>query len=90
MKSVVIRALGFANGMPCPHENEWLKNFDHEAFNGQGHGVFTDRIEHALRFAAKNAPLAFWNKQSTVRPLRPDGRPNKPLTALTVEIEEIL
>jgi len=90
MKHIVIRALGFANGMSCPHENEWLKSFDHEAFNGQGHGVFTDRIEHAMRFADKGEALAFWNKQSTVRPLRPDGQPNKPLTALTAVIEEIL
>lgn len=90
MKYAVIRAVGFANGVPCPHENEWLKSFDHEAFNGRGHGVFTNRIEHAMRFPSKVHALAFWGKQSTVQPLRPDGRPNKPLTALTVEIEEIL
>jgi hypothetical protein len=86
----VIRALGFADdSTPCPHEGQWLKSFDHDAYDGRGYGVFTDKIQRAKRFAGKAEALAFWNTQSTVQPWRPDGRPNKPLTALTIEIKDI-
>jgi hypothetical protein len=86
----VIRAVGFASGHPCPHAGQWLKSFDHEAFNGQGHGEFTDDIDRALHFTDAAAALEFWSRQSNVRPIRPDGRPNKPMTALTVEIETLV
>lgn len=42
---------------------------------------------HAMRFANTGEAIAAWNTASTRRPLRPDGKPNKPLTALTVEVE---
>lgn len=90
MTFVVIRALGFANGVPCPHEDEWLESFDHDAYNGRGYGTFTRKINHAKRFASKAEAFEFWGRQSAVKPLRPDGRPNKPLTALTIEIEQII
>jgi len=86
----VIRAIGFANGMPCPHEGQWLKSFKHEAFGGRGHGEFTDDLDEAMRFANNAEAFEFWGKQSKTVPYRPDGRPNKPMTALTVEIETLL
>jgi hypothetical protein len=87
---VVIRSRGLANGMHCTTDGQWLKSFDPDAHAGRGDAVFTDRIEHALKFASKVDAMAFWNTQSKVRPLRPDGRPNKPLTAFTVEIETLV
>jgi hypothetical protein len=86
----VICAIAFANGAPCPHAGQWLAHFDHDAFGGQGWGEFTDKINHAKRFDTFEEAMAFWNKQSTVMPLRPDGRPNKPLTALTATIEKFI
>ena len=88
--SSVIRAVGFANGTPCPHAGQWLKSFDHDAFGGQGHGEFTDDLDRAMRFTNNGEAFEFWSRQSTVRPLRPDGKPNKPFTALTVSIERLV
>jgi hypothetical protein len=88
--SYIIRAIAFANGAPCPHAGEWLQAFDHDAHGEQGHGVFTDDISKARRFATQGEALAFWHQQSTVKPIRPDGRPNKPLTALTALFEQIV
>jgi hypothetical protein len=82
-------AVGFRNGVPCPHAGQFLKSFDHEAHNGQGDGVFTKKLERAKRFDSREELFAFWQKQSTVRPLRPDGEPNRPLTALTVTLEPV-
>jgi hypothetical protein len=42
--------------------------------------------ERAMRFVSTSKALQAWNTESTKRPLRPDGLPNKPMTALTVEV----
>ena len=84
-----LTAVGFASGVDCPHSGQWLETFDHEAYGGQGYGTFTNDITKAKRFATASEALKFWGRQSTVRPLRPDGLPNKPLTALTVAIDPI-
>lgn len=88
--TAVIKAVGFANGQFCPHGGQWLSSFDREAFNGQGHATFTSDPDLALRFPSFGEAFAFWNQQSKSRPTRADGKPNKPLTALTVEIETLL
>jgi hypothetical protein len=57
--------------------------------NGAFGGTITltyDR-EHALRFNGVSDAMTAWNRISVTRPRRPDGRPNKPLTALTIEVE---
>jgi hypothetical protein len=88
MKYVMI-ALGFANGTPCPHAGQYLKSFDHEAYNGQGFGMFTKALARAKRFDSREDVFAFWSKQSERHPLRSDGKPNKPLTALSVNVEPV-
>lgn len=82
-----IRAYGFANGEPCPHAGQWLAHFDHDAYEGLGYGEFTDVNAQALEFHSFEDALEFRNRQSTVRPVRPDGKPNRPLTALTLAVE---
>jgi hypothetical protein len=47
----------------------------------------TPRRPNALPFTSIAEAMATWNTVSKLHPRRPDGRPNKPLTALTVEIE---
>lgn len=84
----VIRAIGFANETPCPHEGQFLMKADFEAFGGQGHMVFTDDVGKALKFATAGDALLFWQTTSRTKPKRPDGRPNRPLTTLTIEIED--
>ena len=83
----LIRAVGFANGVHCPHAGQWLKTFNHDAQQGRGYGTFTSDPLKALHFATAAAAMQFWAKQSSVNPIRPDGKPNKPLTALSVEVE---
>jgi hypothetical protein len=82
-------AVEFANGVPCPHAGQYLKSFDHDTDDGLGFGVFTKSKKRAKVFDSHEQLFEFWKKQSTTRPLRPDGEPNRPLTALTVTIEPI-
>jgi hypothetical protein len=84
-----IRAVGFANGSPCPHEDQWVESFDHDACGGQGYGTFTGQPSKAMLFDSYMDAMAFWNKRSALKPLRPDGKPNRPLTALTMTIEKL-
>jgi hypothetical protein len=67
----------------------WLKAVDLEAHDGRGDLKFTDHPDDALRFA--DVPEAFetWRRQSTTRPLRADGQPNRPLTAFSVTFDTV-
>lgn len=84
--SYYIQAVGFANGAPCPHAGQYLQAFDFEYNNGTGFGSFTPEVEKAMRFDTAAEAMIFWRTQSRTRPVRPDGRPNRPLTALSIEV----
>lgn len=68
---------------------EWVTEYDPNAHGGLGQSDTSTDKAKALRFPTAGEAFAFWRQQSTVKPLRDDGRPNRPLTALTVSIEEI-
>lgn len=71
-----------ANGTP-----NWIEHFDVEAYEGRGSVKLTADPAKALRFATSSSALMAWHTQSKSRPVRDDGRPNRPLTAFTAEIE---
>jgi len=89
MSACVIVALGFADGRECPHEDKYLEAFDFDKFDGAGYGEFTAEKGKAKRFANPGEALAFWKRESVVRPLRRDGRPNRPLSCLNIGIEHV-
>jgi hypothetical protein len=63
------------------HFLEW---FDIEAYDGRGDARVTQDSTKAHRFTDLTAAFETWRSTSKKRPLRPDGRPNRPLTALSV------
>lgn len=83
--------------MPCvmlmldPEEltGQYLESFDHDGADGFGYGIFTDDPSKAMKFTDAKSALDFWKKKSMVRPLRADGRPNRPLTASTITLEQV-
>jgi hypothetical protein len=85
----VVRVIGFANGAPCPIAGMWMKMFDFNANDGRGDGDFTDDPTQAQRFGSLQKAMDFRNTASTVRPLRSDGLPNRPLTACTMVYEPL-
>lgn len=64
----------------------YLMDFDVGAHNGRDPIPTTAAIEKAKHFPDASEALGFWRTQSRVRPLRPDGKPNRPLTAYTIEV----
>lgn len=89
MGKTVMKCCGWANGTECPHEGCYVETFDHEAYNGQGYGEFTLDPDAALKFDGMGEALAFWNKVPEARTIRSDGEPNKPMTAMHIELLDL-
>lgn len=87
MKAIV--AINFANGAPCPIAGQYLQSFDFDAHDGRGFGVYTRDPAKAMRFPDLTAAVEFWRTQSKARPIRADGKPNRPLTSTTVTFEDV-
>jgi len=67
----------------------WLAWADVEAHDGRGDARLTADLDDALQFPTAEAALAFWRQASTTRPTRPDGKPNRPLTAFSIELVDL-
>ena len=76
---VVMRALD------GPLEGEYLVSFDPEAGGGRGLVVSTPNPKEARRFTFAEA-CATLGAVPRSKPTRPDGKPNRPLTASTWQI----
>lgn len=64
----------------------WLRSYDPDGVDGRGRFWFTKDPALAKQFADAAGALACYGQVSIVRPVRGDGRPNRPLTAFTIEI----
>lgn len=67
----------------------FLEFSDPDARNGLGEDRWTRDLAKAKRFDAFKDAMNCWMAQSTVRPFRDDGKPNRPLTAYSVQPERI-
>jgi hypothetical protein len=67
-------------------EPAYVENFDIEANHGRGAVMWTRHAHEAYTWPSAKEALEDWNRQSETLPLRPDGRPNKPMTAMTIAI----
>jgi hypothetical protein len=74
------RADGSTDGLPV---GCYLASYDADGNDGWGEAVWTDNPAEAIAFATAIEARACWTEQSRLRPLRPDGHMNRPLTAFT-------
>ena len=81
---VIIKVLALASAGPSINDDTYLKEFDFEARNGLGTIITTDSIQEAKSFSGIAEAAEFWKTISTTRPIRPDGKPNRPFTAYTI------
>ena len=63
---------------------QYIENYDVDAHDGMGTADLTDDINKARKFESFIDVMQAWKTQSNVRPLRPDRKPNRPLTYFTV------
>lgn len=87
----IIRIIGLAADLPCDIEGWYIAAYDTDHENELGLGVLTPTKfpENAKRFDDFGAAVAFWRQTSRTVPERPDGKPNRPLTAFTVTMEHV-
>lgn len=85
---VVMKSMGLAGWPSDGSEGQYLRAYNPNGgppqHPGRGLIEWTADINEAIWFPDLAAGMAEWKRQSTNVPLRPDGRPNRPLTAYTV------
>ena len=74
---------------PEPGNKVYLRSYDADTPDGRGAIVTTTVRDEALRFDDLAAAFECWKRTSATRPLRPDGKPNRPLTAYTITFETV-
>ena len=70
----------------------WLTEFDPDGGDldyPTGSIGWDDDPAKALRFDSATEAMQLWRTVSSRTPTRPDGKPNRPLTAFTVAIKEV-
>lgn len=80
-----IQCQGMGNPFFRGPVGQYLMSYD----NKTGESEWTHDRMKALLFETKMDAWAFWGQTLESDPVRPDGQPNRPLTAFTVMIEEV-
>lgn len=80
----LIKCECLADGSPGP-AGQFLSRYDPKT----GESVWTVKRCDALQFTDIHDALSLWKSVHEKEPIRPDGKPNRPLTAFSVTIEDI-
>jgi hypothetical protein len=75
-----------AAGRQDSPDGQYLASYDPEAHGGRGSATWTPDPAKAMTFGDARAAFESWQQVPRSRPVRPDGKPNHPLTAFTVAI----
>lgn len=83
-----LRIVGLVNGGPSEFDDTYVREYDPTVRKPSGEydgGILkvTDDPAHAREFATVAEAVEYWRQPYG---LRPDGEPNRPLTAWTVEV----
>jgi hypothetical protein len=73
-------------GIFAPETGCYIMPFDVARHDGRAPFPVTTNIAEAAHFGTVAEAVTFLTTQSQVVPTRPDGGPNRPLTALTIEL----
>jgi hypothetical protein len=94
-ENVTIKVIGLVSGDPTGFDGQYVVEFDPcrdgiEPRSGMpmlAHLVTTPDIEAATKFTTTDA-FELWRSVDKRQPWRPDGKPNRPFTAFTVEFDQ--
>lgn len=90
MSEVLIKIIGLANGGYHPRIGQYVVAFDPTV--GADGMVFLETTAdptRATRYADFAAAFELWRAVSPNRPVRSDGKPNRPMTIFTVEFVSV-
>lgn len=86
MTDFVIVCYGYATDIACPFMGQFLEYFDPTARPPDVVGGWTKDLTRARKFATKEDAFECWR---TPIGKRPDGKPDRPLTAFSVGIQPV-
>jgi hypothetical protein len=89
MTEAVMILRGTPDGGRTPYDGQFLKSFDFEAAGGRGEVVMTNQLDEAKVFPSAVDVFQFMRQVPECKPLREDGRPNRPLTATNWEVRQL-
>lgn len=88
--TVVVKIIGYADGSTSEHDGRYLAWWDVAANNGFGSLGTVERPADAFHFRDARNALAAWRSIPSNHPRRlSDGKPNRPLTAFSVEVIDL-
>ena len=82
MAEYVARVVGIGKAFFADYDHEvaYLQSYNPTP-PPTGHAAFTPSLDAAMKFASAGDAMRFTLQVHPTNPIRPDGRPNKPLTA---------
>ena len=86
---IAIRVLAWANGERHPCAGFYVKNFEHEACGGLGAATLTPDPDEARVFKNDLAAIQFYEHIPLCMPVCFTGGPNRPMTAMRIELEDL-
>lgn len=86
---MVMKLIGNAYLQPMPNSGKYLRDMDFEAHSGRGLITMTSDIQLAKKFSDLHEAMAYVRTSPKCQPKRPDGQPNRPLTATTWEFKTL-
>jgi hypothetical protein len=86
---IVIRIVSDALGQRTHFDGLYVSKFDPDAHQGRGEVRASRELKDALTFESHESAHTFWKQSSKVQPWRPDGKPNRPLTAYNVILVQV-
>jgi hypothetical protein len=85
---IVLRIVGLGNGQPSEYQDKYVVDYDptprEDPLGAYVHLEVTASREEARQFPTLADAIAYFRMASKAGP-RPDGLPDRPLTAFTVE-----
>lgn len=86
--SRILQIIGLASGWPSGADGQYVKGYTPDGHDGQGDLVLTRHRGQARRYPSTQEAMAELRRVSATHPLRADGKPNRPLSAFSVSIED--
>lgn len=82
----LMKIVGSADGRLSEFDCSYLAEIEFDIEQDGVKLLVTRSPDVAMKFADAKAVLELWRTQSKAVPRRPDGKPNRPLTAFTIEV----
>jgi hypothetical protein len=86
--TTLIKVLGLGS-FEVYEDETWVRSYEPDGGGGRGDVVLTHDRALAARYIDVGHAMRVWRAQSTTHPWRSDGKANRPLTAFSVEFENV-